>query len=77
MTLAHPQTQPLQVFQWLGDNLSTAPLWVRMTCRQNGDEIIHERRSGRQVVYSGEYLVRNLDGGVNFYTAPEYLRHFR
>lgn len=73
----YPLREPLHAWRWLGDNLADAPMWVRIKCQQRGDELLHERRSGAQIVYRGEYLVRDLDGAVNFYTPDEYARGFQ
>jgi len=39
-------------------------------------ELRHERRSGTQIVYMEEWLVKDLDGSVCFYTAAELSRDF-
>jgi len=75
MTIAHPRTQPVQAWQF--EDFATAPAWVTRECFFNGTHLIHDRQSGRQVVYPGEYLVRDMDGGVNFYTKAEFERAFR
>ena len=72
--IVHPRTQPAQA--WRFTDFSEAPWWVRRECFMRGGELIHERQSGRQVVYPGEYLVRSLDGGVDCYTAAEFAREF-
>ena len=75
--IAHPITQPVQVWQWSGQPVRHWPAWVHRCCvwTLNG-ELIHDRQSGRQVVNQGEWLVRDLDGEVNFYTKSEFFRLF-
>ncbi len=75
--IVHQRSQPMYSWQWRGDNFATAPLWVRQTCWEYDGELVHERRSGRQVLVSGEWLVRDLDGAVTFRTPEEFAREFR
>lgn len=71
--IAHPITQPVQFWQFNG---SDKPAWVkRCTLTVNG-ELLHDRQSGRQVLNHGEYLVRDLDGEIVFYTPEEFERAF-
>ena len=69
----------LIAWQFLGQPLHDWPSWVQSSCSlQRGPdgrlELRHERRSGVQIVYLEEWLVKDLDGGVCFYTDAE-LRH--
>ena len=74
--IAHPITQPVQAWQWNGQHSAAWPFWVRTSCVLIEYELFHDRQSGRQVVNQGEWLVRDLDGEVNFYTPEEFGREF-
>jgi hypothetical protein len=76
-----PSNQALIAWQFLGQPLHEWPSWVQSVCSlQRGDdgqlELRHERQSGAQIVYLEEWLVRDLDGGVCFYTDDEVRRQF-
>lgn len=71
----------LVAWQFLGQPLQEWPSWVQSNCSLQKDvdgkfELRHERRSGTQIVYLGEWLVRDLDGGVDFYTDAEIWSRF-
>ena len=76
-----PTTSALIAWQFLGQPLNEWPTWVQSSCSlqrgENGKlELRHERRSGAQIVYLEEWLVKDIDGGVNFYTDAELRREF-
>jgi hypothetical protein len=76
-----PTTSALIAWQFLGQPLHEWPAWVQNCCAlQRGDdgrlELRHERRSGTQIVYLEEWLVKDLDGGVCFYTDAELRKEF-
>ncbi|KIZ41269.1 MULTISPECIES: hypothetical protein [Rhodopseudomonas] len=76
-----PTPATLIAWQFLGQPLHQWPRWVQAGCilqrGPNGKlELRHERRSGVQIVYLGEWLVKDLDGGVCFYTDAELHREF-
>jgi hypothetical protein len=82
-TLLYPRpvTSALIAWQFLGQPFHEWPTWVQSSCTlrcgEDGRlELSHERRSGTQIVYLEEWLVRDLDGGVNFYTDSELRRVF-
>jgi hypothetical protein len=71
----------LIAWQFLGQPFHEWPSWVQSSCSLQRDadgklELRHERRSGAQIVYLEEWLVRDLDGGVYFYTDVEFWREF-
>ena len=71
----------LVAWQFAGQPLQEWPSWVQSSCSLHMDaegkfELRHRRRSGTQVVYLGEWLVRDLDGGVDFYTDAEIWARF-
>jgi hypothetical protein len=76
----HSDNVVLIAWQFTGQPLHEWPSWVQSDCslqRRDGQlELRHERQSGAQIVYLGEWLVRDLDGGVCFYTDTEIRRHF-
>jgi hypothetical protein len=74
--IAHPITQPVQAWQYTDIVRERWPAWARRCCFTVNGELIHDRQSGRQVVNQGEWLVMDLDGGVNFYTTEEFERTF-
>jgi hypothetical protein len=76
-----PSNVALIAWQFTGQPLHEWPTWVQSSCSlqrcQDGQlELRHERRSGAQIVYLGEWLVRDLDGGVCFYADTEIRRQF-
>jgi hypothetical protein len=69
-------------WQFLGQPFPEWPGWVQATCRlQRGPdgalELRHDRRSGAQIVYLREWLVKDLDGDVAYYTDAELRRDFQ
>ncbi|HEY8335389.1 MAG TPA: hypothetical protein VIQ05_16475 [Tardiphaga sp.] len=71
-----PPAATLVAWQFLGQPLHEWPSWVQSSCKLQRDadgrlELRHERRSGVQIVYLEEWLVRDLDGGVCYYTDAE------
>jgi hypothetical protein len=76
-----PSSANLLAWQFLGQPLHEWPLWVQNTCSlQRGPdgklELRHDRRSGAQIVYMGEWLVKDLDGGICFYSDAELWKEF-
>lgn len=76
-----PNDATLIAWQFLGQPLHEWPSWVQASCSlQRADdgklELRHERRSGVQIVYLEEWLVRDLDGGVCFYSDAELWKAF-
>jgi hypothetical protein len=76
-----PSVSALVAWQFIGQPLHEWPSWVQTCCSlQRGIdgrlELRHERRSGVQIVYMDEWLVRDLDGGVNSYSDAELWREF-
>jgi hypothetical protein len=74
-----PAPASLIAWQFLGQPFPEWPSWVQSTCTlQRGPdgamELRHARRSGAQVVYLDEWLVKDLDGGISSYSDAE-LRH--
>jgi hypothetical protein len=84
-TILHLKPRPpaatLIAWQFTGQPLHQWPTWVQASCSLQRDadgkfELRHQRRSGTQIVYLGEWLVRDLDGGICFYTNAELRREF-
>jgi hypothetical protein len=76
-----PTNVGLIAWQFTGQPLHEWPSWVQSSCSlQRSDdghlELRHERQSGTQIVYLEEWLVRDLDGGVCFYTDAELRKEF-
>lgn len=76
-----PPAVTLVAWQFLGQPLHEWPAWVQDCCTlQRGPdrtfELRYERRCGAQIVYLGEWLVKDIDGGVCFYTDAEFGRTF-
>jgi hypothetical protein len=76
-----PTNVALIAWQFTGQPLHEWPSWVQSSCSlqrsEDGHlELRHERRSGTQIVYLEEWLVRDLDGGVCFYTDAELRKEF-
>jgi len=76
-----PTNVALIAWQFTGQPLHEWPSWVQSGCSlqrsEDGHlELRHERQSGTQIVYLGEWLVRDLDGGVCFYTDAELRKEF-
>ena len=77
-----PPAATLVAWQFLGQPLHQWPDWVQANCSLQRDsegrfELRHERRSGAQIVYLEEWLVRDLDGGVCYYSTAELQRDFQ
>lgn len=82
-TLLHRRTptQAALAWQFTGQSFPEWPAWVQSCCTlSRGDcgqlELLHKRRSGSQIVYVGEWLVKDLDGEVCSYTGDELGRTF-
>jgi hypothetical protein len=84
-TILHLKPRPpaatLVAWRFVGQPLHQWPNWVQASCSLQRDadgkfELRHERRSGTQIVYLGEWLVRDLDGGVCYYNDAELRREF-
>jgi hypothetical protein len=76
-----PDSANFLAWQFLGQPLHEWPVWVQNACSlQRGPdgtlELRHERRSGAQIVYMSEWLVKDLDGGVCFYSDEELWKEF-
>jgi hypothetical protein len=76
-----PTNVALIAWQFTGQPLHEWPSWVQSSCSlqrsEDGHlELRHERQSGTQIVYLEEWLVRDLDGGVCFYTDAELRKEF-
>jgi hypothetical protein len=76
-----PTNVALIAWQFTGQPLHEWPSWVQSSCAlqrsEDGHlELRHERQSGTQIVYLEEWLVRDLDGGVCFYTDCELRKEF-
>ena len=76
-----PSNTALIAWQFTGQPLYQWPSWVQSSCAlQRSDdgqlELRHTRQSGAQIVYLSEWLVRDLDGGICFYTDVEIRRQF-
>ncbi|RJF64232.1 hypothetical protein [Rhodopseudomonas palustris] len=76
-----PLDSGLLAWQFRGQPFHQWPSWVQGCCSlQRGVEgrveLRHDRRSGAQIVYLDEWLVRDLDGGISFYTDAEMRRDF-
>jgi hypothetical protein len=61
MTKARPRTIPDEVWQYWPFNFITEP-WVSRCTEQRGCDLFLVRRSGKQLIQPGEWLIRNLDG---------------
>lgn len=72
----HPKTQPVDAWQYTGQTRDRWPVWVRGCCEIRNGLMIHIRRSGDQELRIDEWLVRDLDGEVAFYTTPEIAAAF-
>jgi hypothetical protein len=71
-----PAPATLVAWQFVGQPLHEWPSWVQSSCTLQRDvdgklELCHERRSGAQIVYLNEWLVRDLDGGISYYSDDE------
>lgn len=72
--LVYPKRQPSEAWQYKPPQYM--PLWV-FNCTMWGEGgLLHKRRSGNQLLNIDEWLVRDLDGEINFYTDAEMWRIF-
>lgn len=75
MTLyVRPRTEAREAWQWNGQADWSA--WVSACCVREGSALRLKRRSGTQLVYLGEWLVRDLDGEPEWYRDCEMRRDF-
>jgi len=71
-------SEKLQAWQFTGQAMFGWPAWVqRIAVRTAPTELVIERRSGRQFVYVGEWLLREPDGAVLWCTDRDYRRDYR
>ncbi|MET0219864.1 MAG: hypothetical protein ABW213_04325 [Tardiphaga sp.] len=71
----------LVAWQFLGQPYHEWPNWVQSSCSLHKEtdgqlELRHKRQSGTQIVYLEEWLVRDLDGGICYYTDTEIWTSF-
>ena len=71
-----PNVKSVQAWQFRGQPRGVWPEWVNGKSSEFGIELIHDRKSGRQVVYMGEWLVRMPDGDVWWFTDEEMHHNF-
>ena len=74
--MVQPRTTPLLAWQYTEQPWDEWPSWVKQCCMKVGDVMRHHRPSGAQIVYPTEWLVKDLDGGVCFYTDVEFNREY-
>ena len=75
MTLARLKTATREVWQYYGPR----PRWVRRCTKWvPGDGMYLVRRSGKQIIHPGEYLIRDLDDPSNheWMTEADFLREY-
>jgi len=58
MTIVRPKTTTLQAWQF---GSSTPPVWVMDALKGIGDDIFVVRRSGKQLLVLGEWLLKHPD----------------
>ena len=69
--LVHKKAPPYRAWQYQKEG--PRPDWVARIVAHNDDgELFHVRPSGRQVLYPGEWLVRDMDGAVVYYSDEEF-----
>jgi hypothetical protein len=66
-----PVVPTVEAWQFRGQPKAEWPAWVVGDLVNFGTELVHERPSGRQVVYWGEWLVRFPGGDVWWFTEEE------
>jgi hypothetical protein len=71
-----PQVPTVEAWQFRGQSEAEWPEWVDGTLANFGSELRHERPSGRQIVYWGEWLVRMPQGDVWWFTDDEMHTNF-
>ncbi len=71
MIRVKPKAETSQAWRYEEQPQSEWPAWVRSCVSPTGDgsALCLSRKSGKQWLYPGEWLVRDLDG------APEWLPH--
>jgi hypothetical protein len=78
MPLYRPRAQPVQAWQYEGYGISIPlmPSWV-VACTERRDGSLYlVRRSGKQRIECGEWLIRNLDGDPEWMTEAEFTEKF-
>lgn len=76
----NPRTDPVEVWQFTGQSALAWPDWVRACCtlvrEDDKPALRHGRWSGAQLVYQGEWLVRDDAGEVVYYENHELYHKF-
>lgn len=76
--ITHPHTKPVSAWQYQAQHQSDWPAWVQRCCVDCGTELRLDRRSGRQVMFLGEWLVLEGDSRDPLWlTNAEYRRTYQ
>jgi len=73
MTTARLKIATREVWQYDGGMM---PGWVLDHTERHSDGLYLVRRSGKQRIEPGEYLIRDLDGDPEWMTADEFNRDY-
>lgn len=72
--LVYPKRQPSEAWR-VGSGIP--PTWADDCLKLNdAGELLLSRQSGNQLLNVGEWIVKDLDGGIAFYTNAEFERTF-
>lgn len=74
--IANHITEPVMVWQYKGQLSSSWPSWVKKCCLIINDTFIHDKDTGRQALYENEWLVKNLDGEVIYYSDVKFRKEY-
>jgi hypothetical protein len=77
MTTARLKTATREVWQYDGYGISVLmPSWVFACTERRNGSLYLVRRSGKQIIHPGEYLIRDLDGDPEWMTEADFLREY-
>ena len=75
MTLARLKLATREVWQY--DNKTRFPQWVANCVEWNDDDELYlVRRSGKQRIDKGDWLLRDLDGDPEWMTEADFFREY-
>jgi hypothetical protein len=70
------KTTEREAWRYTGQPRDEWPNWVRSWVYYEGPTAVLSRRSGKQWLYPGEWLVRDLDGDPEWLTHEQMVREY-
>ena len=76
MTTARLKTATREVWQYDGRYGGVDPSWVMNCTEYHHDGLYLVRRSGKQIIHPGEWLIRDLDGDPEWVDDATFQREY-